>query len=130
MSLLGLTKIGYPRGGPPGIFSGALIAITIWRRQKHGHVEAIVSFLSFKSFGIDYSDETKLLFALPYQARINQDMNSIWYFFQPLLFSICFSRISYSTLNWPLVRLGLLCSTISICVSEKRLGVHLRLVFS
>lgn len=34
MSLLGLTKIGYPRGGPLGVFSGSLIVACLWRWKK------------------------------------------------------------------------------------------------
>ena len=34
MSLLGLTKVGYPRGGPLGVFSGSLLVACLWR-WKH-----------------------------------------------------------------------------------------------
>jgi hypothetical protein len=34
MSLLGLNKIGYPRGGPLGVFLGSLIAVNIWKWRE------------------------------------------------------------------------------------------------
>ena len=34
MSLLGLTKIGYPRGGPLGVFFGSFVVACIWRQKK------------------------------------------------------------------------------------------------
>ncbi|XP_035704888.1 uncharacterized protein LOC110846546 isoform X2 [Folsomia candida] len=34
MSLIGLSKIGYPRGGPLGTFLGAFVAVTIWKKKS------------------------------------------------------------------------------------------------
>ncbi|CAG7821659.1 unnamed protein product [Allacma fusca] len=89
MGLLGLTKIGYPRGGPLGTFAGVLVSVTLWKTRK----------------AEDSAEKNKI---------IQENFTFLWFLLQPLLFGIIGSRTDLSTVQWPIVFKGMACLAISL----------------
>jgi hypothetical protein len=126
MSLLGLTKIGYPRGGPMGVFFGSFVVACIWRYKKIDGLNS-VSYKPWKqlllfsvptSFTVirhSYPSPIHLTF---FQDKVCDNFTKLWFIFQPLLFGIIGSRIDFTIVDWSVMGRGAICLAISITVSN------------